>query len=418
MRILLVTQYFPPETGAAQNRLSDLAKRLASAGHEITVLTSMPNYPQGRIFEGYRGRLFLTENQDGLRILRTWAYVSQRRDFFARLLNYCSFALLAVWAGIRQADKPAAIVVESPPLFLGVTGVLLSRWYRSPMIFNVSDLWPKSAVAMGILHNRFLIRMASALENHIYRRAHAITGQTEGIVDDIRRRISSAPVELITNGVDPERFAHPVAGVREQLRSQYGFQDRFVVGYTGLHGLAYDLDSILRVAARMQDRAPQMLFAFFGDGPAKQRCRELAEAQHLTNVQFFAPQPAASMPGLLSALDAAIIPLKNSSFFRGTLPSRLFECMAARLPVILAVVDGEARRLLERSGGGICVPPEDVGAIADAAAQLAADPERCRQMGADGSLYVCSHYDRRQITLRFERLLPHSPVIAIEQSPS
>ena len=354
MRILLLTQYFPPETGAAQNRLSDLAKRLALAGHGITVVTSMPNYPQGRIFDSYRGHILLEENTDGLRILRTWAYVSKVRSFGSRLLNYCSFALLAIWTALRHAERPDVIVVESPPLFLGLSGIALGRWHRVPMILNISDLWPQSAIEMGVVRSSLLIGLATLLENYIYRNAHAIAGQTEGIVNDIRPRVS-IPVELITNGVDPERFEH-LAETRPKLRARYGFNERFVIGYTGLHGLAYDLQGVLQVAKRMQAEAPQVLFAFFGDGPSKQRCRDLAESSMLTNVRFFEPQPAASMPGVLSALDAAIVPLKESKFFRGTLPSRLFECMAAKLPIILAVVEGEARRLLARSGGGIWCP--------------------------------------------------------------
>jgi glycosyltransferase involved in cell wall biosynthesis len=415
MRILLLTQYFPPEIGAAQNRLSDLAKRLSSAGHEITVLTSMPNYPQGRIFDGYRGRVFLAERRESLRILRTWAYASKHRDFISRLLNYLSFALLAIWTGIRAGNEFDAVVVEVPALFLGVTGILLSRWYCAPMILNVSDLWPKSAVEMGILRNRLAIRVATALENYIYGSSHAIAGQTEGIVSEIRGRVSGVAVELITNGVDPSLFVG-MEQTRSNLRMQFGFKDHFVIGYTGLHGLAYDLDSLLDVADRVQKSFPHVLFALFGDGPAKQQCCTQARSKNLINVRFFAPQPAASMPGVYSALDAAIIPLKKLNFFGGTLPSRLFECMAAKLPIILSVVEGEARRIVSRSDAGICVQPEDREAICNAVVQLATNPGLCQKMGESGSRYVCAHYDRREIALRFARLLPRSsgPVLAVE----
>jgi glycosyltransferase involved in cell wall biosynthesis len=206
MRLLLLTQYFPPETGAAPNRLSDLARRLSSAGHDVTVLTSMPNYPKGRIFEGYRGRFFLEEKAGAIRILRAWAYVGPRRGFLPRLINYLSFAASAVWTGIRHGGAQEAVIVESPPLFLGVSGLLLSRRYSTPMIFNVSDLWPQSAVSMGILRNPILIAMATALERLIYRHSYAITAQTEGIVEEIRKHAAAVPVEFVPNGVDPDRF--------------------------------------------------------------------------------------------------------------------------------------------------------------------------------------------------------------------
>src|ERR1700676_4060661 len=268
MRILLLTQYFPPETGAAQQRLVDIARRLDSFGHEVSVLTSLPNYPTGRIFEGYRARIFLEERQDGIRILRTWAYASPRLSFLRRLLNYFSFAFLATWFGLWRAGKQDVAVIESPPLFLGMAGVILTRLRRAPMILNVSDLWPESAVALGILRNRPIIRAATALENYIYRNSYAITGQSEGIVRDIRARVPDIRVELITNGVDPARFALS-ADKREEMRRHLGFGERCVVGYTGLHGLAQDLDTVLEAAQRLAKSNPEILFVFFGDGPER-----------------------------------------------------------------------------------------------------------------------------------------------------
>src|SRR5579864_3329577 len=303
MRILLLTQYFPPETGAAQNRLSDLACRLSSAGHEVTILTSMPNYPQGRIFEGYRGRLFSTETKGGIRVLRTWCYVSQNREFISRLLNYCSFAVLSVVAGLLLSGKQDVVVVESPPLFLGLAGVVLSRWRRAKMILNVSDLWPQSAVSMGLLRNQALIKLASSFEGWLYYCSYAITGQTEGIVQHIRDRAPDVPVELITNGVDPERYGSG-GEERQKQRASFGFEGRFVVGFTGLHGLAYDLDGVLRGAEVLQDQNPSILFAFFGDGPAKATAQEVARKHALKNVVFFPPHPTEEMVGVLFSLDA------------------------------------------------------------------------------------------------------------------
>ena len=406
MRILLLTQYFPPETGAAQNRLSDLAHRMASAGHEVTVLTSMPNYPQGRIFEAYRGRLFSTETNGRIRILRTWCYVSQNRSFVSRLLNYCSFAALSLVAGLLSSGKQDVIVVESPPLFLGLTGVALSRWRRAKMILNVSDLWPQSAVSMGMLRNKTLIQIASAIEKYLYHCSYAVTGQTEGIVQHIRSN-TDVPVELITNGVDPERYENR-GEERQNHRDRFGFDSRFVVGFTGLHGLAYDLDGVLRSAELLQNKNPSILFAFFGDGPAKAMAQKAARERGLKNTVFFPPHPTEAMAGVLASLDAAIIPLKNSGFFRGTLPSRLFECAGAKLPIVLSISPGEATHFVQQANCGICVPPEDSLAMAGAISQLASDSTLCRTLGENGGHYVCTHYDRREIAKRFLQLLPQS----------
>lgn len=407
MRILLLTQYFPPETGAAQQRLSDLAAQLTSFGHEVTVLTAMPNYPQGKVFEQYKGHIFLEEKEGSIRILRGWSYVSHSRSFISRLLNYCSFAFVALWIGIIYAGSQDVIVTESPPLFLGVSGIILSWWRNASLTLNVSDLWPESAVSMGVLKNPFLIRMSSALELFIYGKSSVITGQTEGIVQAILARTSNTRVDLIPNGVDPERFEN-CSRQRTTTRTRFGFNDYFVVGFTGLHGLAYDFDSILHVAESMQNENSRIsvLFVFFGDGPVKMRCRQLAESKKLRNVRFFAPQPGNAMPSIFSCLDAAIIPLRDSTFYAGTLPSRLFESMAAGIPTVLAIVEGEASRLLEQANGGIRVPPEDANALADAIRTLSQNPSLCRTLGENARRYVMAHYDRRELARRFAELLP------------
>jgi glycosyltransferase involved in cell wall biosynthesis len=367
----------------------------------------MPNYPQGRIFDAYRGRLFSTETDGRMRVLRTWCYVSQNRRFVSRLLNYCSFAALSLLAGLLSSGKQDVIVVESPPLFLGLTGVLLSRWRRAKMILNVSDLWPQSAVSMGMLRNKTLIQIASAFENYLYHCSYAVTGQTEGIVQHIRSRTTDIPVELITNGVDPERYGNRNEE-RQTHRARFGFDRRFVVGFTGLHGLAYDFDGVLRSAELLQNKNSLILFAFFGDGPAKATAQEAARKRGLKNIAFFPPHPAEAMVGVLSSLDAAIIPLKNSAFFRGTLPSRLFECVAAKLPIVLAISPGEATHFVEQAKCGICVPPEDALAMAGAISQLASDSALCRTLGENGSRYVCAHYDRHEVAMRFLQLLPRT----------
>ena len=413
MRILLLTQYYPPETGAAQNRLSDLARRLSLAGHTVTVLTSMPNYPEGQIFQPYRGRLFCRETTAGIRILRTWCYVSRNRGFISRLLNYCSFALLAlIWAVVLGGEQDV-VFVESPPIFLGITGLIVSRWRRAPMILNVSDLWSQSAVAMGVLHNQVVIKCALALEKYIYQHSYAITGQTEGIVEYIKKCIGTVPVELATNGVDPERFV-AVSQNRLKTRIEFSFDNYFVVGYAGLHGLAQGLDTLLQAADILQSDKTGILIVFFGDGPDKQRLQQRAIESRLPNIWFFPPQPAEDMPRILGALDTAIVPLKNTTLFSAALPSKLFECMAAKLPIVLSVPEGEATRLVRRAVGGLCVPPEDPHAMADAIRKLAGDRDLCTSLGQNGHRYVCLHYDRREIARRFLQLLPSSQARAAE----
>jgi glycosyltransferase involved in cell wall biosynthesis len=404
MKILFVTQYFPPETGAAQNRLSDLASRLADAGHSVTVLTALPSYPTGRIFEGYRGRLWMKENQNGVKIVRTWLYTTKKKAFVSRMLNYLCFSISAFFCGLLIARGIDAIFVESPPLFVGVTGYVLSKLKHAKFVLNISDLWPESAVVLGMLRNRRLIKLATRVEEGLYRRASLVTGQTQGIVSSIQSRIPQARVVLLTNGIAPE-FCSKVDNARPSraAREEFGFSTKFIVAYAGVHGLAQGLDSIIH-AARMLSRHKEILFVFFGDGPQKPYLRAMTAAKGLTNVLFFPPVTISRMPDVLAAVDVSIVPLKNDPLFRGALPSKLFETIGAGVPVI-AALDGEARRFVERSRGGLVVEPENPGELAEAILLLHGDTELRQMLSEHGRAYVAINYNRKNIFEKFEQLL-------------
>jgi glycosyltransferase involved in cell wall biosynthesis len=404
MRILILTQYYPPETGAPQNRLSDLAKRLAKFGHIVTVLTALPNYPKGEIFEGYRGHTVIEEEIEGIRVIRTWIYVPKNKGFAQRLLNYFSFVFSSLTLGIWRVGRLDTVIVESPPLFLGLSGVFLSRLKRAQLVFNVSDLWPESAVAMGVLQNRTLIKLSKYLEEFLYRKAHLITGQTQGIVDNIQSRFPNKQVHLVTNGVDVEAFKLvSQISQREKIKKEFGNEERFVIGYAGLHGLAQGLETVIQ-AAQMLSGYPDLLFAFFGDGPEKERLIRLANQVGSTNVRFYPIQRTARMPEVIASFDIALIPLRKLDLFRGALPSKMFEAMAAAVPLVVSI-EGEARILVEKAQAGICVEPENPRAMADAILQLYRDPVRRRTLGQNGQRYVIKHYDRCQIARNFEYLI-------------
>ena len=404
MKILLLTQYFPPEIGAAQNRLNDLASRLSSAGHSVTVLTSLPNYPKGEFFEGFRGKLFMTENSKGLRIVRIWVYATKKKSFLPRILNYLSFSLLSCVAGLFTGSADV-VFAESPPLFLGASGYILSTMKRAQFVLNISDLWPESAVAVGMLRNQRLIRWATRLEEGLYRRATLVTGQTQGIVDSIHHRCPATQVALMTNGVAPEfiELAEQCRAQRERMQLELGVKGKFVVGYAGLHGLVYGLDDVLEVARSLSD-VKDIAFVLIGDGPEKARLQEKALQQKIHNVSFHPSQPAVRMPEILSAMDVALITLKKHDLFKGTLPSKLFEAMGAGIPVV-AAMEGEAKSVIVRANCGICVEPENVAGISKAILRLFHDPRFGRQLGENGRQYVAVHYNRKVTAERFETLL-------------
>jgi glycosyltransferase involved in cell wall biosynthesis len=272
-------------------------------------------------------------------------------------------------------------------------------------VINVSDLWPKSAVALGILKNQTLIRWATLLEEHFYRRADLITGQTAGIVDDIVSRFPEKTVARIPNGVGGLNPLLPKPSVRDRqlIRQELQLADKFAVVYAGLHGIAQGLDTILQAAEVLKDQT-EIVFVFIGDGPEKQFLEKRAKELRLPNVRFYPPEPSARMPAILAALDVAIVPLKNNDLFRGALPSKFFEAMGAGLPVVLSI-RGEAEAVVERSQCGLCVKPEDPAEMAAAVLKLFLNAELRVSLGKNGRAYVEQHYDRAQIAERLEKLL-------------
>jgi glycosyltransferase involved in cell wall biosynthesis len=404
MRILILTQYYPPEVGAPQNRLSDLAKRLVKFGHAVTVLTALPNYPTGEIFAEYRGCLMLEEGAEGVRIIRTWIYASKEKSFVRRLLNYFSFALSSLTLGVWKVGQQDAVVVESPPLFLGLSGYFISRFKGAKLVFNVSDLWPESAVAMGVIQNPTLIKLSKWIEEFLYRKAHLITGQTQGIIDNIQSRFPGKRVSLITNGVDVEAFRSVTqSDQKNTLRREFGTEGRFVIGYAGLHGLAQGLETVVQAALMLSDYRG-LFFAFFGDGPEKEKLMRLAHQSRLTNTRFYPAQRTSRMPEVIASFDVAVIPLRKLDLFKGALPSKMFEAMAAAVPLVVSV-EGEARVLVDKAQAGICVEPESPSAMADAILRLYQDQDRRKTLGQNGQRYVAEHYDRHQIARGFERLI-------------
>lgn len=396
MRITLLTQYYPPETGAPQNRLHSLAKHLKAAGHEVSVLTAMPNYPKMRVFDGYRGRLFHQEAIDGISVRRSWIYASRSKGILPRLLNYFSFVFTSLAAGLRSPGADY-LVCESPPLFLGISAFLLSRVKGARLVFNVSDLWPESAEKLGIVGNGAMLRLAYALEAWLYRRSFLVTGQTQGIVEDIRRRFPEVRTFWLPNGVDREVYAATVAD--SSWRAGTGLEGRKLLVYAGIVGHAQGLDVIVRAAAALRDR-PDVAFAIVGDGPVKEELQRLNE-QLGAGVVFVAGMPRTEVMGVVADAYACVVPLKKLDLFRGAIPSKLFDPLALGVPVLLGV-DGEARELfIEQGRAGVFFEPENVDELVRAVRTLSDQPELRDRMGSSGRSFVVRHFDRTKIAASF-----------------
>ncbi len=398
MSILFLTQYYPPEIGAPQNRLHELALRLKANGLDVEVLTAYPNYPKMEIFEAYQKGKIKEEYLDGIKVYRSWIYVSKSKGILARLLNYFSFVFTAYFRG-RKLKSYDYLLVESPPLFMGYTAIALAKKLNAKLIFNVSDLWPESAEKLGIVTNKFLLKFAYRLEERCYKKAALITGQTQGIVDNIKGRFPEKDVYWLPNGVDLT-FYNPATIEPGTFREKHGFTaDQILFFYGGIIGHAQGLEVILK-AAKLIDN-PKAVFIIQGAGPLLDDLKQLLKKMQLSQVHFLPPVSKSEMPQVLKAVDVAVVPLKKLAIFEGAIPSKIFEAMSMEIPLLLGV-DGEARRhFIEGANAGYFCEPEDENALASRVNELLDDPQKIKEMGKNGRLYVHEHFNRNKIAQDF-----------------
>lgn len=398
MRLLFVTPYFPPEVGAPQSRLYELAVRLVRRGHAVTVLTGFPNYPSGVIPPEYRGKARMDEDMDGIRVVRTWIYATPNRGFVKRILNHLSFMVSATWTGLGLGATDA-VFVESPPLFDGLAGWVLSVAKRAPMVFNVADLWPQSAVELGMVKSRWLIRVAEAIEEFIYARSARIAAVTRGIERILAERGFHKTV-FLPNGVDLDLFRPDGSG--DAFRARHGLEGRFLVVYAGTHGLSQGLEVLVEAGRIMEGQGLGVTFLLVGDGSEKPRLVELARG--VSTVRFLDSLPKREIPEVVAAADAYAVTLRDLPLFKGAVPSKLYEAMSAAKPAVLAAY-GEAPALLAEADAGLSVPPENAPALAEAVRRLMRDPDLRRRLGANGRRLVEERYDREKLVDRFEAML-------------
>ncbi|WP_238882193.1 glycosyltransferase family 4 protein [Clostridium sp. YIM B02551] len=402
MKVLFLTQYCPPEVGAPQNRIFEFAKGLKRRGHDVTILTAMPNYPKGEVFEEYQGKKIVKEEIDGIKIVRTRIYATKSKSFTKRMKNYLSFTFSSVIDGPKHIENQDVVITESPPLFLGWSGYIISKMKKAKFVFNVSDLWPESAVKLGVLNNKLFIKMSTWLEEFCYRKAKLVTGQTKGIVNNIvDRGFPKEKVHLITNGVDTEFFKKENRD--DEYRKELGISDKFSVCYAGIHGIAQGLEVIILTAEILREYK-DIHFMFYGDGPEKDKLIEMMKEKGLNNITFMPVQMKPAMPRIIASMDATIVPLKKLDLFKGALPSKMFEALASELPIILAV-EGEAEALIKDANAGIVVEPENPNEIAEAVLRLYKDAELKKQLGENGRRYVIKNYSREAIVKNLENLL-------------
>jgi len=385
---LIFSQYFPPEIGASQTRLAALARALKASGHEVEIVTALPHHLKGRIFSGYRGKLYVRDSWEGITVHRTWLYASPGSGVLQRLLNYCSFAATALF-GLLRAQKADYIFVESPPLFLILPAVAFSMIRKVSIILNVADLWPESVKMLGVVRNPGLLALAGRLESWAYGRSRYVNAVTEGIQRRLRERpaVAESSLLFLPNGVDTSHY-YPRPPDSE-LVAKLALQDKKVFIYAGTHGLAYKLDLLLDLAQRLEDRNIAVLLV--GDGFTKAALIKRATEHGIRNIIFVDSQPESEMPRYFSLACGSILPLTNNPLFEGTRPAKLFTSLASGVPVVYSGT-GEGSRILLDAKAGLVVPPESLKDIEDAVLTLATNPVIHRQMADSGRSYVTENF--------------------------
>lgn len=409
MKILYLSQYFPPEMGAPAARADELSRHWARMGHDVTVLTGFPNHPTGVVPEEWRARLrglVYKETIDAgfartgtspsdIHVVRTWLWPLPNRKAHERIRNYASFFLSSAITGLGL-EKPDVVIATSPQLLVALSGWWLAWWKRVPFVFEVRDLWPESLAAVGAGGEGTLLhRTLGAIAGFLYRRANHIVVVTPAFKDHLIHHwhVPKAKISIVENGVETDLFrADPAAC---DIRKELLLENHFLICYIGTMGMAHGLETLIAAAERLQTALPAASFLLIGEGSEKQRIAELAATRGLTNLRFLEQQPREHIPAYISAADLCLVMLKKTDLFKTVVPTKLLEYMACERPVIVAV-DGQARQIVEAAKAGVFVEPEDSDALVQAILTLAADPERRKSMGSQGREYIVSRLSRER----------------------
>jgi colanic acid biosynthesis glycosyl transferase WcaI len=402
MRILFISQYFPPEMGAPAARTYELARRWVEAGAEVTVVTAIPNHPTGVIPPEYRGKSLYDEDHDGIRVIRTWIYAAANRGFWKRSVNYVSFFGSSLLQGLRLAGPADVVLATSPQFLVGISGSIASRWRNTPFVFEVRDLWPDSIAELGMMGEGLTMSFLRRLEMMLYRQADRIIGVAHSTRQVLESRgVDPSKIRIIPNGADASVFRdmEKYNGIREKL----DLGRKFVVSYVGTHGLAHGLDTVLDSADHLRGNE-DIAFMFVGDGADREHLESRAKQMKLRNVHFVGVQPREKIPHYLATSDVSLVPLRRKPLFRKVLPSKMFEIMGCSRPVILGV-EGEAQSTVQKAGAGLCVRPEDPGELTNAILHLYKDPVLAGEMGKRGQAYVRREFCRDQLADSYFNIL-------------
>ena len=394
MNILFLTDNFPPEGNAPATRTFEHAKRWVAAGHTVTIITCAPNFPEGKVFEGYRNSWYSTSTMDGIKVVRVKTYVTANEGFVKRILDYMSFMFSGFIAGIFQ-PRPDVVVATSPQFFTAVAGWALAAVKRKPFVFELRDIWPASITAVGAMKDSKVIRVLEKLELFLYRRAARIVTVTQSFKDElVERGIESDKIDVVLNGVDLTVY-EPAREKDQEFIDKYGLKGKFVAGYVGTHGMAHGLEHIVAAARLLQHRS-DVAIVFAGGGAARSELERAVKESGLVNIVLIPRQPKELMPRLWSICDVSLVNLRNAPLFKTVIPSKIFESMGMGIPMVVSMPQGEATEIIEVTSVGLVVDPESPKQIADAILTLADDKPQYIQYQR-GCKNGATHYSREKL---------------------
>jgi len=402
VRVLVLTQYYDPEPIP---KPGDLARELKRRGHDVTVVTGFPNYPEGQLYPGFALRVLQRETRDGVNVLRGVVYPYHGPVSWRRVANYVSFVLSATVAAMR-AGPFDVIYVWHPPLTIGIAAWLISRWHHAPFLYDVQDVWPESVAASGMSLPPAILRWMSLLERFVYAQAAHVLVKTDGArLNLMGKGVRDGMVSVLSQWVDAAALQEPSPEARSHARREFGWGTKFIVLFAGNFGLVQGLDSVLEAAGRLSS-GDQIRFVLIGDGVEKQRLVERARAAGLQDrLQFLDRVPADRIPPILAAADALLVTLKPSILADLVIPLKIFSSLAAGRPLVVAA-GGESERLVREIKAGVVAAPGDAVALADAVRRLKALPEDARaSMGASGRAYARDHLTRERVIATYEDIL-------------
>jgi len=388
MKILFITDNFPPEVNAPATRTYEHCQEWIKKGVEVTIITCNPNFPDGKVYKGYKNKFYQKENINGIEVIRVWSYMSSNIGFTKRVLDYFSFAFSSFWAGLfQEAD---IIIATSPQFFTTWSAYLLSRAKHKPWIFELRDIWPESIQSVGAIKHKKTLNFLEKIELGLYKDCNRVVAVTDAFKDNlISRGINGDKISVITNGSNMELFN--IKDKNQKLIKRLGLENKFIIGYIGTHGMAHSLDFIVKSIAKIDDDF--IHFLFIGNGAMKETIIKISKELNIKNITFLDSIPKEKVPKYLSIVDVSLAPLKKSDTFKSVIPSKIFEASAMKKPTLLGV-EGQAKKIIEKYGAGVCYEPENETDFIDKVYSLKKD-KKLYQKYQEGCSKLAKSFDRK-----------------------